>query len=233
MTSPNRPVLALVASDLGRVIDDVVFVGGQITELLVTDPAAVRVRPTLDVDVVAKVATRTGFHHLEHALRERGFTNDLREGAPVCRWISPSGGLLDVMSVDETVLGFSNRWYAHTVSHTVATEIAEGLTIRHPTAPVFLATKLEAYRSRGRGDLYGSHDLEDVIALVAGRPALGVEVSDASHDLRLWIGEQLRALVAEPDFLFAVQGALPDAAALPRYLDEVRGRFERLATGQG
>jgi hypothetical protein len=36
-----------------------VFVGGQVAELLVTDPAAVRVRPTDDVDVVVPITTRT------------------------------------------------------------------------------------------------------------------------------------------------------------------------------
>ena len=34
----------------------------------------------------------------------------------------------------------------------------------------FLASKLEAYRGRGADDPYLSHDLEDVVAVIAGRP---------------------------------------------------------------
>ena len=40
------------------------------------------------------------------------------------------------------------------------------------TAPVFLATKLEAFRGRGQGDFLFSHDLEDLMAVVDGRAAL-------------------------------------------------------------
>jgi hypothetical protein len=43
--SPNRELLLRVARRLGPVLDELVFVGGQVAELLVTDPAAVRVRP--------------------------------------------------------------------------------------------------------------------------------------------------------------------------------------------
>jgi hypothetical protein len=57
MTSPNRPALVRIARALGPLRGEVVLVGGQVAELLVTDPAAVRVRPTDDVDVICEVAT--------------------------------------------------------------------------------------------------------------------------------------------------------------------------------
>ena len=40
------------------------------------------------------------------------------------------------------------------------TELQAGLRIRVVTAPYFLATKLEAFRGRKRGDYANSHDLE-------------------------------------------------------------------------
>jgi len=40
------------------------------------------------------------------------------------------------------------------------------------TAPVFIATKLEAFHDRGGGDFLVSHDLEDVVTVIDGRPAL-------------------------------------------------------------
>lgn len=41
---------------------------------------------------------------------EQGFQEDTREGAPLCRWVR-HGTTLDVMPLDEKILGFSNRWY--------------------------------------------------------------------------------------------------------------------------
>jgi len=47
----------------------------------------------------------------------------------------------------------------------------------------FLATKLEAFADRGRGDFLG-HDLEDVIAVIDGRPSIEKEVESASPEIR-------------------------------------------------
>ena len=58
--SPNRDRLLRTARLLRPLLGELVFVGGQVAELLVTDAAAVRVRPTDDVDVVVPVTTRTG-----------------------------------------------------------------------------------------------------------------------------------------------------------------------------
>ena len=44
--SPNWDLLERTARRLRPVLDEVVFVGGHVAELLVTDPAAVRVRQT-------------------------------------------------------------------------------------------------------------------------------------------------------------------------------------------
>jgi hypothetical protein len=38
------------------------------------------------------------------------------------------------------------------------------------TAPYFLACKLAAFRSRGEGDYLMSHDMEDIVAVLDGRP---------------------------------------------------------------
>ena len=56
-SDPNRRQLARVAEALGDLRHDVVFVGGATVGLLITDPAAPRVRPTKDVDVIVEVAT--------------------------------------------------------------------------------------------------------------------------------------------------------------------------------
>jgi hypothetical protein len=50
------------------------------------------------------------YHDIEKDLRLLGFTEDLREGAPICWW-RVAGVTLDVMPTDKSILGFSNEWY--------------------------------------------------------------------------------------------------------------------------
>lgn len=53
MRDPNLQLLEQAARLLQqRLLDDVVFVGGCVTGLLITDPAAAGMRPTTDVDVI-------------------------------------------------------------------------------------------------------------------------------------------------------------------------------------
>jgi hypothetical protein len=208
-----------------------VFVGGQVAELLITDSQAVRIRPTVDVDVVVSAVSRVEYHRMGQRLREFGFVNDTREAAPICRWLSSDGHVLDLMPVDEAILGFSNRWYSAAVQTATPFRLKETLVIRIPTAPLFLASKLEAFRGRGGGDLLGSHDLEDVITIVAGRPELVDEVDLTPDEVRRGIGDHVRSLPGDPDFFYAIDGALPDAALSPSLIPMVRSKFVELATG--
>lgn len=43
---------------LGELVDEVIFLGGAVAGLLVTDPAAPSMRPTLDIDVIVEAMTR-------------------------------------------------------------------------------------------------------------------------------------------------------------------------------
>ena len=72
LRSPNRDRLLRTARLLRPLLGKLVFVGGQVTELLVTDPAAVRVRPTDDVDVVVPVTSRIAYHALQMRLMALG-----------------------------------------------------------------------------------------------------------------------------------------------------------------
>jgi len=55
--------------------------------------------------------------------------------------------------------------------------------------PLFIATKLEAFRGRGGGDVVTSHDLEDIVMVIDGRPELvealpGFLLPDAASQAR-------------------------------------------------
>jgi hypothetical protein len=139
--SPNRDRLLRTARRIRPILNDVVFVGGQTTELLLTDPAGPRVRPTDDVDVIVRLTTRTAYHLLQDRLRKLGFEPDATEGAPICRMRTKDDLVLDVMPLDEKILGFTNRWYPYAIETAWAVILEEGLEIRVISAPAFLATK--------------------------------------------------------------------------------------------
>ena len=107
---PNLGMVERIAAALGPLRERVVFVGGSATGLLITDPLAAAIRVTKDVDVIVEVATHSGYYQVEEALRDLGFRNDTREGAPLCRWRWEEL-ILDVMPTDPAILGFSNCWY--------------------------------------------------------------------------------------------------------------------------
>src|SRR5690606_33305492 len=109
------------------------------------------VRPTFDVDVIVEINSRAEWAELEPELRCRGFKPDMREGAPLCRYIIDDGALevtVDVMPLDEKVFGFSNEWYPAAYAHAEERVLSVG-SIRVITAVHFVATKLVAFRGRG------------------------------------------------------------------------------------
>jgi hypothetical protein len=71
---PNRALLAAVAGRLGPALcEDLVFVGGCVAGLLITDPGQAPMRPTKDVDVVAHLVATAQWYALCERLRGRGF----------------------------------------------------------------------------------------------------------------------------------------------------------------
>jgi hypothetical protein len=132
MINPNLTLLESAVKLLQPLLDDLVFVGGCATGLLITDPATGGIRPTKDVDAITEVASYAEYALLSERLRALGLQEDSREDAPTCRW-RYQDLVIDVMPTDERVLGFSNRWYAPAIASAHTIEIA-GLPIRSVTA---------------------------------------------------------------------------------------------------
>ncbi len=226
--SASLDALERVAKRLGVLKDEVVFVGGAVTELLVTDPAAPEPRMTGDVDAIVEVATRGGYYEFSTKLRSAGFSEDREEGAPLCRWVV-EGIKVDLMPPDETILGFSNRWYRDTIDHAVIVELPGGTHVRVVTAPYFLATKFEAFAGRGQGRYQVSHDIEDFITLVDGRSELLAEVRRAPQDLRRYLSERIALFLRTDEFLDCLPGHLPPDDASQQRAPMVLERLKALA----
>lgn len=215
VNDPNLPYLRRIAEALGDLREQVVFVGGAVAGLLLTDPLAEGVRATRDVDAVVN-ATRAVFHRIEEAVAQRGFVRDVQSDV-ICRWVhKDSGVLFDLMPVQPEVLGFSNRWYPYAVETAEPVELSPGLTIRLVSAVGFIATKLEAFAGRGASDFLTSHDMEDVLNIVDGREELTDEMAAAPAELRQAVALAFLKLLSNPDFANVLPGLIaePERAGL-------------------
>ncbi len=227
---PNLPILTLIAEALGELCDSLVFVGGCAAGLLLTAPRAHAIRATQDVDVVVHAVSASDYHAMEKAVAARGFKHDMSPDAPICRWVL-QGVALDLMPSRQGILGFHNRWYPLAVESAMQVQLPGGRNIRLITPPVFVATKFEAFHGRGNNDYLMSHDLEDIITIVDGRPELAEEIENADGDLRGHIESEVAALLADSNFLTALPGHLPGDAASQARLPELLRRL-RMMGGQ-
>jgi hypothetical protein len=135
--------------------------------------------------------------------------------------------VLDLMPTQGEILGFSNLWYPLALDTAQPQELPSGRSVRIVTAPVFLATKLEAFRGRGQGDFLFSHDLEDFMAVVDGRASLLEECRLSPPELRNDLAAQFLELLNTSAFLEALPAFLPPDQAsqqrLPDLLETLRG----------
>lgn len=226
---PNAEQVRRTAIALGGLVSEVVFVGGQMVPFFITDRGLHRMRPTDDVDVVVECRTRRAYHQFAQRLQAVGFHVDQLPGAPVCRYRTTDGLVLDAMPLDGEILGFSNQWYPLVMDTAVSVDLTAGVVIRtaHPTA--LLATKWEAFLDRGGDDPFGSHDLEDLLMLIAGRPELTDELQSLPMDARAFIADSAQMLLAAPWFDDVLEGTFPDAQRLPNVLVRIRERISTLA----
>lgn len=69
--NPNIELLLLAVHQLGDLVDEMVFLGGCATGLLLTDGAAPPIRVTKDVDAIVQVTTKAEYYKLSERLRQK------------------------------------------------------------------------------------------------------------------------------------------------------------------
>lgn len=215
-------MLETVANALGDDLRErLVFVGGCTTALFITDEVVLEsVRATDDVDLIVDLVGRPQWAQLQDQLRNKGFAESPDDNV-ICRM--RLGDLkVDFMPDDESILGFSNRWYAKGIETAVTCSLTDALEIRRLTPELFVATKLEAYLSRGNNDLLASRDMEDILLVVDGREELVAEIQHADDDVRHFIAEQFTAALNDEAFEHFLEGNINGP---PGRGDIVRERF--------
>lgn len=211
MPDPNREFFERVVRLLEPVLDELVFVGGCATGLLITDPAAAGIRPTRDVDAIVDVTSYAAYAELSKRLRATGLAEDTSAGAPTGRW-RHADAMVDILPTDRSVLGFANSWHLPALASAGPVAVA-GLRARIVAPEYFVAAKLEAFRVRGHGDIVTSSDLEDIASIVDGRQQLVAEIERADPKVRRFIAEEIAELMGNRRFTDSLAGFLPDDGA--------------------
>lgn len=199
-----------VAKALQDLNKDVVFVGGSTVALYLNLDTADEIRPTDDVDVIIEIYSAAKYSALSEKLLALKFSPDLSKDAPVCRW-KYLGIIVDIMPLEEKVLGFSNKFYKSGFKQKEELKLPDGQTIFILPLAYFLATKLEAFYNRGAKDPRFSKDLEDIVALLSESKDFNAVFND--DDLVETIRTMLATLFNDENIIEAMRGFLQSSVA--------------------
>ncbi|MGE8424576.1 MAG: hypothetical protein ACN6PI_17190, partial [Sphingobacterium siyangense] len=108
------------------------------------------------------------------------------------------GIIVDVMPTNDPSIGFNNIWYTGGFEHAQNLAISAGENIRILPAPYFIATKLEAFKSRGGGDGRISHDFEDIVFVLENRGTLWDELKNCDDEVGRYLKDEFQALMKNP-----------------------------------
>lgn len=200
-------ILKIAVRELSSMKDEIVYLGGATISLFITEPEAVSLRETFDVDCVVEVVHRQDYENVAQRLRKLGFKEDM-ESKILCRF--KKGALtVDMMPTEAKILGFTNIWYKNGFKDAVEMKVANQ-TIRVISLPYLIATKLEAFKGRGKNQYLTSHDIEDIITLFDGRETIAHDLAAGPKEVVKYLANELGRLAADPDFETALDGHISD-----------------------
>lgn len=183
-------MVAEVAKALKDFKDQVVFVGGAIVSLYADDPAAEEIRPTQDIDMTLNIINLTKWNEIQNTLASLGIHPD-PFGHAICSYRYKDIPI-DIMPAEDSPLGPANRWYKIGFNNLKITNALDQ-EIQILPIPCYLATKFEAFNSRGK-DYRTSHDMEDIIYVIDNNSTIVEEVLESDIRIREFLIEQLQII---------------------------------------
>ncbi|KTD69015.1 hypothetical protein [Legionella steelei] len=221
----NNEALYKAATLLKDLNEHVVYVGGRIVGLLITDLIEDDVRPTYDIDVALDLGRTDIVAHysLQKKLESLGFKPD---GNVNCRYVLDDF-MIDVMYTDGVLQGINSNWYQAGFDNAIEIQIKDK-KIKILNAVYFIATKLEAFTDRAykNNDYWDCKDLEDIINVINGRPELLIEIMNSPKDVVQFISGYFKKLIEDPKWLEAIKAI----ARLERSRNIVLGAIEKIST---
>ena len=221
--------IARIAGALGDLLPDVVFIGGAIAPLLHVDSPFGEPRPTKDTDAVVASTRYSDVEALHENLRRRGFRQGPTDRKHIHRWYSPQNDILDLVPAGSHPGGSGQIWDRIALETSEEVDLGLWRPVRHASAPCFLALKWAAYDDRGKEDPFGSHDLEDIFALLAARPSIANEVRESQIELREFIMAAVSKLVSSANLEDLLAAHLNNAQDPQAVAKRVRVRLHELS----
>lgn len=186
----NLKVVEKVASALEELNDHVIYVGGAVVSLYVNEEGAEQPRPTKDIDISVQVSTYSQMEELREKLAVRNIFPATNE--TVLYRFALEDILIDFIPFEETALGPTNRWLKPGFDKAYPVQIGKE-EIKILPVSLFLATKWEAFKSRGN-DPRTSHDFEDIIYILDNNFNIVDDVKNAEKDVQLFLRDMSKEI---------------------------------------
>lgn len=181
----NIKVVEKVAISLEEINNEVIYVGGAIVSLYVTDEGAEQPRPTKDIDISVQISSLSQMERLREKLASKNIYPAPFEKVMYRYYYENI--LIDFIPFKETPLGPTNRWLKPGFKKSYTVNIGE-IEIKILPVSLFLATKWEAFKNRGK-DPRTSQDFEDIIYIIDNNKEVLEDVRDADKDVQDFLKE--------------------------------------------
>jgi predicted nucleotidyltransferase len=196
-THINLQVVDKVAGLLGQLNDEVVYVGGAVASLYITEKAADLPRPTKDVDVSIQLGSISEWEQLRERLAQLRIFPD--QTSKVMYRYKYEDIIIDFIPTEATAIGPTNRWLKPGFEHAFKVELGEN-HINILPLPFYLATKWEAYKGRGGEDPRTSHDFEDIIYILDNNQDVFEKVTEAPEDVKKFLASMAKEILKHNSF---------------------------------
>lgn len=127
------------------------------------------------------------------------------ESGVVCRF-KIQGITVDIMPTNDPSIGFTNIWYPEGFKNALSHQIDERCTVKILSPPYFIATKLEAYKDRGKNNGRTSKDFEDIIYIFENREAIWEEMTKADLAVKNYLHTEFLNLLKNPSLSDWIDG---------------------------
>jgi predicted nucleotidyltransferase len=190
----NLAVIEKVAVALQELNKDMVYVGGAVVGLYVTDEGAEQPRPTKDIDISVQINSYSQMDQLREALATKKIYPAEQEDV-IYRY-KYEDVLIDFIPSEKTPLGPTNSWLKVGFSKSLTIPIGKAL-IRILPVSLYLATKWEAFKGRGN-DARTSPDFEDIVYVLDNNLHLVSEVANADKEIQFYLRKMSLEILSHP-----------------------------------
>jgi predicted nucleotidyltransferase len=208
----NLSIVEQVALTLGDINDEVVYVGGAIISLYVTDEGAEQPRPTKDIDITVKVSTYSQMDQLRVRLATKKIYPAPAERV-MYRYLYEDI-LIDFIPYEDTPLGPTNQWLKPGFEKAYSVTIGDA-EIKILPVSIFLATKWEAFKNRG-DDPRMSHDFEDIIYVIDNNTDFVANITQADKNVKNFLKEMSHEILSNDSLNEIIECHLNPFTALER-----------------